>query len=339
MKGIKILQLKKDYPFAEKIVNIPGGPSLSNYEIYDRIIRTLDSSKRFEKYLLWDVGNIKLISLVPSSAIGKLVDDHKYLCHYFYEEVIYSVILGYFIIQDSNSEFRFFGSPEQLIKCYNSFALTHELHHSYDPGFHDFPCFIEFSIPEYNDFLAFVKTKLEIPTSITTCQDCGISISEYSTEEIVISNPGIDLFSGPESFHCPFCSNQIKLNESQSDILSSISVYNTFNHLNTIKEQYIPLTMEIILCQSLYDNHFYKTHHALVECLCQTYLGLSSQVYFKVIKCFPNLLHGLADSSNDEYQRRYIDMDLNEVIQEATLLARGYKINKIKETILNRQDQ
>ena len=339
MIEIKTLQMKLDYPFAEKIVNIPGGPSLSNYEMYDRIIRTLDSSERFEKYLLWDVGNIKLISLVPSSAIGKLASDRKYLCHYFYEEVIYSIILGYFIIIDSNTEFRLFGSPEQLLKSYNSFELTHELHHGFDPGLHEAPCFIEYIIPENKELLTFIKTELNIPTLIATCEECGISLSESSIEEIAISNPDIDLFSGPDSIYCPICSNQIKLSKHQSDLIISISVHNTYKYLSSTVQNKIPLPMEIILCQSLYDNHFYKTNNTLIECLCQKFLGLPSQVYFKVIKCFPNLLHGLADSSNEEYQKKYIDMDINDVIQEVTLLLRKSKVDKLREAILNHQYQ
>lgn len=334
---MKTPQLKGDCPFADEELEIPDEFTVSTHELYNRIKRTLNNSKQYERYPLWDADGIQLLSIVPTSVLEKLENDKNYLYHFFYEEIIYSLIFGYFIIVDSDREFNFYGSPQLLLECYKSFAIKHECTYGFLIECHEIP-WISASILSSNlNLINYLRDKLNISSIIVKCHNCGIALAEHSAEEIIIANPNIELASTPDSIHCPICSNTIALNKHESDLISSIPVYYFYNYLNSANHYNIPTPMKRVVSEGLHDNNFLRINSKLFDCICIEYFKLSSQDLFNVVKCFPDIFYGISEPTNDDYDEVYSKMDIKEIIQAANILIRNSKIEKLRESILHHQ--
>jgi len=317
-----------NYPYTDNMLETLDGKAVSSFVTYKYIRNKINTAERYIKHYIATKYGVRVYSIVPESPIeNSVLDDF-----YFFEPTVYSLIFGHIIIEDKNSHYDFYGTPETIMDCFRDYLLRYRVGYYYEcPKQHEpiWDCFRNFHASI--DMIYYLRSELGI-TGLIWCNSCNISIHNRSIGEVI----NID-----EDFHsestCPICGNKILTSTPEVNMARSFATWFNYECYQTILlEGNIPIEIRNYLIQlALKGTEFYErnsTIESLSDSICYKYLNMSGKDFLRIVHFSPDLvIEQLSSSENAKAFDIDNEANVSEIIEEVKGKFRGYKIQKLKQ--------
>jgi len=192
------------------------GESEIALSIYNSINDSLANNTGFIEELIYTRGSLNFYIIYPTEL--KEPSDSNYLPI----KLAYSLILGYFIIEESGRKFKFYGSPQTLYHIIkNIYLIGFPFIVTEDDGcaglLYYVLIMIEFNIIDYFQRYSNIKRGF-------CCKGCKCRLDENSFSAIVESNPEIESFIEEKFINCPNCGSKIPMDKNKKEMLNSYEI-------------------------------------------------------------------------------------------------------------------
>lgn len=298
-------------------------------ELFEQVKSGFETNTDLTEECLWEEDDMKFYILCPTAI--KTPENH-FVDNFHYA---YSMIFGYFLIDDGDRKYKFYGDENTLLQILDNSYLYHNRERHEQDFYHEIyqqaNSLIKYKIVDH------FKKAYKIENGFC-CKECKCRLDENSFSAIIESNPGIINFMEEKYINCPCCGAAIEIDENIKDKLRS---YETIYKYRLFSEILLGEEFEVkYIANLLFDEKHSKVLKNLEiekinDPLCQELFGISKSDFNRFWYFFRTDISIHLCSAVKEFYFYDIDQEDADYIEskrgEALKYMRRKKIKRINE--------